>query len=380
MTGLFTARTASGLFALCAAVDAGLLTGAPRRILVLARTGEIPEQEPALDELPGFATLASRFDEVIDWSAEIAPLHPGAWAPPRDEQPLLARLLRRSWGLGAAPVELVTDSITEGPARALASIFHDAPLTVCEPGLAAYGPTMGALPGGVGSRVAGLLHLDLVEGLRPLFLAEYAPPVTAIPASSFRKTVAEVADAADEPAVPEVLRLDDVEADGTTPPEVLFARSTPSLVTGSSSALLTAARLYDLPVAATGVARRLEELPRYDHPDRIPLAILHATLPELTSDGELRAPAAVSGDRLASLVTAIAYCMRATVHAERREEARAFLEEIADGPMARYFSRSRLDELRLVPRPLVPEPAPAPDPPLDQRRRRGIRLRRRTVP
>lgn len=201
MTQLLTVSSVRGALATAAALDAGLLGADERRILLIGSDAPIPETCAPPDRAPGFQALARRCAEVIRWDEEIAPLHPAAWMPAREELPVFERLLRRSWGFGADPVELVAESLVHGPRRTLAAIFHDAPVTVCGPPLAAYGPTVSHLPMGVGSRAGRLLYLDLVPGLRPLLLSEYGIPAETVPTAAYRAVVAELsARPADEPA------------------------------------------------------------------------------------------------------------------------------------------------------------------------------------
>ncbi|MEU5883224.1 hypothetical protein [Spirillospora sp. NPDC047279] len=426
MTRLFVAASPAGLLAMTAALDAGLLAGRGRRILLLAGAAPVPGQAPALGDVPGFAALARRYDEVIDLAAEIAPLHPAGWSPPAEELPLFARLLRRAWGLGGGPVELVTESVARHPGRALSLIFHDAPLTVCTPDLTAYGPTMEPLPPGVGGRIRALVHLDLVPGLAPLLLAEYGIDVEVIAEDAWRGVAAELSPPVLPPETavilgpPEDARCLDmvrgavgsghssvvfvpcdgigpgtapgsarrlaeeaarlgarlVVAEQADPPDLWFAgKEPPALVAGASGGpLLRAARLFGLPVACAEAGRLLDRLPRYEHPDRVPLTLLDAALPELTSTGEMVPPPAVE---LRTLIPAIAYCMRATVHAGLRRETEAYLTEIADGPLTRYFSRTRLDELRLLMPPPEDRPPPSEPSPRPSGGRLGARLRRR---
>lgn len=111
---------------------------------------------------------------------------------------MLERLLRRYWGLGAEPVELVVGALESPPARTLTEIFHDAVVTVCCGGLEVYGPVRELLPKGVGSRVERVLYLPLVPDLPPRMLADYGVVHEVLPRDAFTKVLDEVmADAGD---------------------------------------------------------------------------------------------------------------------------------------------------------------------------------------
>ncbi|MFI0447830.1 alpha-2,8-polysialyltransferase family protein [Actinomadura sp. 6N118] len=190
MTQIFVAGTMYGAMTVAAAIDAGLFGGG-RRVLLTANNAAIPQLATPLHEMPGFEALAGRFHEVLSWNDLIDPLHPFGWTPRAEDLPVFERLLRDRWGLGTDPVELVTESIAVSPGRALAMIFHDAPVTVYSDGLMAYGPTRTSLPN-VGPRIDRLLHLDLVPGLKPRLLEEYGVPPAIVPDEAFLAVLAEV--------------------------------------------------------------------------------------------------------------------------------------------------------------------------------------------
>ena len=60
------------------------------------------------------------------------------------------------------------------PALILGQAFADATIDVYVDGLMGYGPTRSAVPPQVGTRVQRVLHPDLVPGVRPLLLREFA--------------------------------------------------------------------------------------------------------------------------------------------------------------------------------------------------------------
>ncbi|PJE96751.1 hypothetical protein CUT44_17165 [Streptomyces carminius] len=199
---LLVVTTSHGAALLAAAADAGLLGPARERLPVVASAAPVPEAVPAPAAPPGAAPPLARFGRVLSWDAVVRPLHPGGWVPRADDAPLWERQLRALWGLGGAGVELVVERVESAPARALARIFPDAPLTVLAPGLSAYGPTPGRLDPLTGTRVRRVLHPDVLPGLRPLLLAEFGTAARAVPATALRAVAAEWAREL-EPPVPE---------------------------------------------------------------------------------------------------------------------------------------------------------------------------------
>ncbi|HEX2314546.1 MAG TPA: alpha-2,8-polysialyltransferase family protein [Thermomonospora sp.] len=187
MTQIFVTSTLYGAVAVSAAVDAGLFgERGRRRILLVSNNAAIPELAVPVDQAPGFEVLAPRFDEVRSWNEEIAPLHPGGWLPRTEELPLWERVFRERWELGGDPLEIVVESVSASPARTIASIFHDAEVTVYSEGLMSYGPTRTPLPNAVGTQITRQLHLNLVPGLEPQLLREHEVPAEAIPEEPFR--------------------------------------------------------------------------------------------------------------------------------------------------------------------------------------------------
>ncbi len=207
MTQVCYASTLFGAMTLAAAIDAGRLGPRPeRRILLVSNNASIPEIIPALDETPGFAALRGRFDEIWSWNDIIAPLHPSDWRARVIEVPMTGRLLRSHLGLGDAPDELVVESIAVPPARTIAGLLRDCPITVYADGLMSYGPTREKLPLTLARRVRRLLHLDLIPGLRPLLLSEYGVEPVIVPDGAFRGVLDEISrDAADDPRLAPVL-------------------------------------------------------------------------------------------------------------------------------------------------------------------------------
>ncbi|MEV6730013.1 MULTISPECIES: polysialyltransferase family glycosyltransferase [unclassified Streptomyces] len=343
-TQVFLASTLYGMATLAAGIDAGSFPPAGRRILLTSNHALTAEVSPGLAAMPGFAALRTRFDEVLDWNAAIAPQHPSAWAPRPEDVPLWERQLRAIWGLGEDRVEIIVESIQVPPARTLCTLFPGAAVDVYADGLMSYGPTRFRLDPQLGMRVRRVLHLDLVPGLEPLLLTEFDVPPELVPTAEFLKVLGELPSHGPEldgigeapalllgqylsalellspqeeedlhvemvrgayalghrelvfkphPSAPaEYSRRAEAEAERlgarltvmATPvlAETLYQRLRPALVVGCfSTGLLTAATLYGLPVARTGTEAILARLAPYQNSNRIPLTVVDALLPAL---------------------------------------------------------------------------------------------------
>lgn len=419
-TQIFEVSTLYGAATLAAALDAGQFgpRAGARRILLVANNAAVPETATLLSEMHGWSPVSARFDEVLDYNHEIRPHHPAAWHPRGADVPLLQRLLRGAWDLGDGPLDLVVESVTAPPAKALVAIFADADVHVYADGLMSYGPTRERLPQHVACRVQRLLHLDLVPGLEPLLLTEYGVPAEVVPNEAFRAVLDEVSAAA--PALPagaDGHGDGDGDADGaptavllgqylaalnilshaeeealhgrmlrgaaaaghtsvlfkphpTAPArystvlqkaaadagvaltvqeepmlaEALYGTLRPRLVVGCfSTAMLTAATCYGIPVARVGTETLLERLTPYQNSNRIPVTIVDSIVPEL---GGADRPARDSA-QLAGLLTAVGYCMQAENHARLRPGAQEWLAAYLDAATRPYFKRKRLTALRL---------------------------------
>ncbi|MCZ4082261.1 polysialyltransferase family glycosyltransferase [Streptomyces antarcticus] len=196
-TQIFLASTLYGAATLAAGIDAGAFPPAGRRVLLTSNHAVTAEVTPGLADLPGFAVLRARFDEVLDWNAVIAPQHPSTWAPRAEDVPLWERQLRGLWGLGDERVELVVESLQVPPAQTLCRLFPGAAVDVYADGLMSYGPTRFRLEPQLGTRVRRVLHPDLVPGLEPLLLTEFGVRSEPLPAEPLLKVLAELAERAD---------------------------------------------------------------------------------------------------------------------------------------------------------------------------------------
>ena len=192
MKQLVIGSTLFQCLSLVAAVDAGALPDADERILVLADGSQVPELTTPLARLDGFSVVASRFDRVVDLGALVYTRRPVQFAPRAEEHPTWEGLLRSHWQLGDGPVQVFMDFVQVNPALALASIFADADLFTHSDGLMTYSPTRRALPLHLAQRFAGLVHLDLVPGLRPQMLTEHAIAQRTVPLEALWAVLDEV--------------------------------------------------------------------------------------------------------------------------------------------------------------------------------------------
>ncbi|WP_329545845.1 alpha-2,8-polysialyltransferase family protein [Streptomyces sp. NBC_01356] len=406
-TQIFCASTLYGAATLAAAIESDQFTAADRRLLLVFNNSTTPETTPAVDEMPGFASLSDHFDGVLSWNEAIRPFHPGAWTPRTDDIPLFERYLRLLWDLGDDRVELVLESIQVTPAFTVAQLFTGAPIDVYADGLMSYGPTRNKLDPLVGTRVRRLLHLDLVPGLTPLLLTEFDVPAEIVPADAFLKVLSGLGGAVPElPALPDNAALllgqylsalnilsakeeEDlhvrmmrgavdrghrsivfkphptapasysraleteaaelgVELTVLNTPvlaEVLFEKARPALVVGCfSTALFTASVFYDLPVARIGTEPILDRLTPYQNSNRVPVALADALLPDLEGKKDNDA---LPADELNGLVVALGFTMQPQIHPRLRPATERYLSQHFGPRTQRYFKRRRLTSLGL---------------------------------
>ncbi|MCX5393689.1 polysialyltransferase family glycosyltransferase [Streptomyces sp. NBC_00094] len=148
--------------------------------------------------------------------------------------------------------------------------------------------------------------------------------------------------------------------DGPLLAETFYERCRPRLVVGCfSTAMLTAAVYYGIPIARVGTVEVLERLTPFENSNRIPLTVVDHLVADL-EDGEEPAVPGAAPDSLAPLVRAVGYCMRHKSHPGLREEATRFLaEHHAEPGIAHHFTPLRLTQLGLpgASEPVVQEPA-----------------------
>ncbi|MFF7442172.1 polysialyltransferase family glycosyltransferase [Streptomyces sp. NPDC008122] len=154
--------------------------------------------------------------------------------------------------------------------------------------------------------------------------------------------------------------------------ETFYERCRPELVVGCfSTAMLTAAVYYDVPIARVGTAEVLERLTPFENSNRIPLTVVDHLVADLEGGEEPAVPGAAPAS-LTPLVRAVGYCMRHKAHPGLRQEAAAFLaQHHADPGTAHHFTVERLTELGL------PGGGPAPDRAGTSRLRRSLVRSRR---
>ncbi|MFH8804376.1 alpha-2,8-polysialyltransferase family protein [Streptomyces sp. NPDC017936] len=130
--------------------------------------------------------------------------------------------------------------------------------------------------------------------------------------------------------------------------ETVFAFLKPKLVIGCfSTALMTAAAFYGIPVARVGTELLLDRITPYENSNRIPLTVIDAALPDAErADPITPLELDVLAEELTPLVRAVGYCMQSRRHHALREEAATWLTaHLAE--YGRYFKRRRLTSLRL---------------------------------
>jgi hypothetical protein len=422
VTQLFLTSTMFGAVTVAAAIDAGFFDGRPEddgeRILVQTSNAAAPETAVPLDATPGFGALRPLFDRVVDWNDAIAPFHPSAWQARLEDHVLWQRFLLDRWGINGPVTELVVESMAVPPARSLCEIFDGAGITCYADGLMSYGPTRNRLSHQIGSRISRLLHPDLVPGLKPLLLTEFAVPASVISDTAMRTAFDQVekelptglgglatALAESRPAMvvgqylaalgivtddeEDRLHADMVRAlvdaghrtvvfkphplaparttarlaaaaasagvafgviDSAVPAEACFHRLRPVLVVGCfSTALTTAARYFDIPVARFATSLVLARLTPYQNSNRVPVALIDATVPSIDGEAELLDPSL-----LQDLLATVGYCMQPSLYGRLRPQAVEFLTWHRDARTARYLRRRRLTTLGLPGRdPLV---------------------------
>ncbi|MDQ0932177.1 polysialyltransferase family glycosyltransferase [Streptomyces turgidiscabies] len=419
MIQLFFSATQYAAATVTAAIRAGLFGPREnhRRILVVSNAAPVPEVSTPLDRMAGFERLRPEFDEVRSWNEFIHPHHPTTWSPAAQDAPMWEKAVRLAWKLGHEPVEIACESIQANPSRAAADIFADSPVHVYADGLMSYGPTRNRIPHGMSTRIARVLHLDLIPGLRPMLLAEYGVPPVAIPnepivavlneiGAQGADLLAECVPAANRPTAvllgqylsaldlispeeEEQLHVRMLRAaakaghtgilfkphpsapaayDGTLETaarelaveltvlrepvlaETVFASLKPALVIGCfSTALMTAATFYGIPVARVGTRTLLGRITPYENSNRIPLTIIDAALPDAEhglSDFPASPTDAGVAERLTPLVRAVGYCMQSRKHPGLRDEVAAWLTT-RPAANAHYFNRRLLTSLRL---------------------------------
>ncbi|GEB56144.1 polysialyltransferase family glycosyltransferase [Streptomyces gardneri] len=151
--------------------------------------------------------------------------------------------------------------------------------------------------------------------------------------------------------------------DGPLLAETFYERCRPRLVVGCfSTAMLTAAVYYGIPIARVGTVEVLERLTPFENSNRIPLTVVDHLVADLEA-GEEPAVPGTAPDSLSPLVRAVGYCMRHKSHPGLREEATRFLaEHHAEPGIAHHFTELRLKQLGLPGAAEALAPAPEAEP------------------
>ncbi|MGW0465925.1 polysialyltransferase family glycosyltransferase [Streptomyces sp. NPDC003027] len=136
--------------------------------------------------------------------------------------------------------------------------------------------------------------------------------------------------------------------DGPLLAETFYERCRPRLVVGCfSTAMLTAAVYYGVPVARVGTGTILERLTPYENSNRVPLTVVDHLVPDLETGADPAVPGPTP-ETLAPLVRAVGYCMQPKLHPSLREETAALLADgLGEQSTGRYFDRDRLGRLGL---------------------------------
>jgi hypothetical protein len=153
--------------------------------------------------------------------------------------------------------------------------------------------------------------------------------------------------------------------------EAWFERGGVELVVGCfSTALMTARSLYGLPVARLGTEVMLERLSPYQNSNRIPVTLVDALVPDLSSLTPTRKECRYSGQAdVNALMTAVGFAMQPVRLKARRLEAATFLAAHNES-LSRHFKRRRLTLLDLPGK--LPAASPRPKPTVWRRLKRRI--------
>jgi hypothetical protein len=185
---VFEVSTGFGLCGVAAILERFDVGDVSDRVLLVANTVQAFEAVPAVHELPEYAPLLALFDRVVSLNDLIAPEHPHGWSPPPGSQHarLAAEQLRAATGVADGEAHtLWVESIHGTASASLVRLFDQARIAVYADGLMTYGPTRIELPALVGDRIDQVVHLDLVPGVRPYVLREFAPEYRSFPIDGF---------------------------------------------------------------------------------------------------------------------------------------------------------------------------------------------------
>ncbi|WP_062464893.1 polysialyltransferase family glycosyltransferase [Demequina soli] len=204
MTQIFMSTSLSAIATVVAAIDAGLVEDNGPRLLLAVNGAPVPEVTTSLLDQPGAKPLLDRFDRVIDLNEFTAPHAPNHWNPRDVDLPVFARVLRDDWDLGTEDIELFVQSPQVAPAKTLMRMFESGTVHVISDGLMSYSPLRSEIPYSIQSRIASLIYLDLLDGVRPVLFSELDIELRAVPADAARAAFALAADAETDPLFAEI--------------------------------------------------------------------------------------------------------------------------------------------------------------------------------
>ncbi|MFF0436341.1 polysialyltransferase family glycosyltransferase [Streptomyces sp. NPDC004327] len=259
-----------------------------------------------------------------------------------DLVPGLRPMLLTEYGVGA---ELVPDDAFRAVLREIADAAADSAQAALLDQAAATAP--GALLLGQYLAVLGILTVEEEEDLHVRMLrGAAAAGHTSIVFKPHPTAPASYSTALHEEAARAGVTL--TVLDGPLLAETFYERCRPELVVGCfSTAMLTAAVYFGVPIARVGTGTVLARLTPYENSNRVPLTVVDHLVPDLEGDAEPRVPGAAP-DTLAPLLRAVGYCMRPTAHPGLRAETLRYVTEHATGPAAAlHFPEERLAELEL---------------------------------
>ena len=372
-----------------------LVATTPGEVLALAaatRAGVLEPQDRVLVVGRGpLSAAARRCAEALDLAEEVV---------------VLDELLDTRGRLEDGAVELVVGTASVEAGRALARRLPDLTVTLLAVDAAAYGPTPELVRGRFARLVTRVVHLDLVPAAPVLLLSERAVAAVPVDPGAYRAVLADLpspgpvedpttlvvarsaawggtldaeqqttlvtamlqrcaevghsrllvlVDPGTRPRVRKALekaakqsRADLTVVDDALPVEQWLATGAVRRVVGCAAPeLLVAQTVLGLRAAQLDTDLVLKRLSPFSEPQRVPAALVQATVPDLrswTATPEGEAPRALD---LAGLTTSVAYAMQPELLAGRRGEAIAFLDATKDDVRRRYVRRRRLGELRL---------------------------------
>jgi hypothetical protein len=398
---IFVASTVSELATLNAALLDGHLDAAERRILVVDGCAVTELLDP--------------FDAVRRLPQAISQVRPAAdaWDHLRWAQLMISSWDLDP----GQEIHLVLPSRGTEVSQVLAAAFSEATIDVYADGLRDYAPTAELSPERFAGRLDRLLYRELVPGLPPLVHGQWGVRPTPISPDAMRKVLARlertppwlpeaeprsvglvigqdladrglltpsleravfgrvIQDAAARPGVGKVVFVIDPDRPGQAeavvsdaarhglavslhrsaePPESWFAHPAVGFVGGCfHDALVSAARLYGLPVEAIGVDQVIRRLPTVEDSDRIVLVLVDQLCgdprPADPWSSALDGPSdsAVNVDGLGLVLKSVAYGMRPT-GCRRYQSAASHVATADPTLLPRYLPRARLVALGLA--------------------------------